>query len=267
VLGSGSRGNAVLIECATDAYVLVDAGFPAAILGERLEAIGVAPEAIEGVVITHEHTDHVRGAAAGARKWGWALYATAGTVSEAATLADADVRTFEPGGVLSLANADIETVSVSHDAADPVAVIVTARRSGARTAVAYDLGQADQALRRKLTDIDVLVLEANHDMGMLRVGPYPLSVQRRIASRTGHLSNDAAAKLARDCVQSGLGELVLAHLSVSCNERRIALTTVAEMLSTTRYRGRVHVAEQDRVAGPFVGRSRRVSSVQLALEF
>jgi phosphoribosyl 1,2-cyclic phosphodiesterase len=154
---------------------------------------------------------------------------------------------------------------VSHDAAEPVAVVVTSRRSGARTAVVYDLGQVDQALRRKLVDLDVLVLEANHDAGMLRAGPYPMSVQRRIGSRMGHLSNDAAARLARDCVQTGLGELVLAHLSMSCNDGRVALVTVADALAPTRYRGRVHVAEQDRVAGPFVGRSRRVASVQLPL--
>lgn len=265
VLGSGSRGNAVLIECADGAHVLVDAGFPPAILKSRLEAAGIAPEAIEGVVLTHEHADHVRGAAAAARRWGWALYATAGTVAGCQTLADADVRTFEPGGTIVLGSADIETVRVSHDAAEPVAVIVTSRRTGSRTAVAYDLGHADQALRRALRDIDVLVLEANHDSGMLRTGPYPMSVQRRIAGRDGHLSNDAAARLARDCAGAGLGELVLAHLSASCNEGRLALGTVADALSPTNYRGRVHVAPQDEVAGPFVGRSRRVSHVQLAL--
>jgi phosphoribosyl 1,2-cyclic phosphodiesterase len=265
VLGSGSRGNAVVIECGDGAHVLVDAGFPPSILARRLEAAGIDPESIEGVVLTHEHADHARGAAAAARKWGWAIYATAGTIAECPGLAEADVRTFEPGGTISLGCADIQTVAVSHDAAEPIAAVVTARRSGARTAVAYDLGQADHALRRTLHDIDVLVLEANHDAGMLRAGPYPPSVQRRIASRTGHLSNEAAARLARDCVSSGLGELVLAHLSASCNDGRVALGTVANALAPTAFRGRVHVAPQDQVAGPFVGRSRRVTHVQLAL--
>lgn len=265
VLGSGSRGNAVLVECADGAHVLVDAGFPPAILGRRLEAAGVAPESIEGVILTHEHADHAKGAAAAARRWGWALYATAGTVAGCESLADADVRTFEPGGTIALGSSDVETVRVSHDAAEPVAVIVTARRTGSRTAVAYDLGHADHALRRVLRDIDVLVLEANHDAGMLRAGPYPPSVQRRISGRAGHLSNDAAARVARDCVETGLGELVLAHLSASCNDARVALGTVAEALVPTGYRGRVHVAPQDTVAGPFIGRSRRLSHVQLAL--
>ena len=266
VLGSGSRGNAVLIECADGAHILVDAGFPPAILARRLEAAGIDPGSIEGVVLTHEHADHARGAAAAARRWGWALYATPGTIAGCPGLADADVRTFDPGGTIALGSADVETVRVSHDAAEPVAVIVTSRRTGSRTAVTYDLGQVDHSLRRALHDIDVLVLEANHDAGMLRAGPYPPSVQRRIAGRTGHLSNEAAARVARDCVESGLGELVLAHLSASCNEARVALGTVAGALVPAGYRGRVHVAPQDQVAGPFIGRSRRVSHVQLALE-
>jgi phosphoribosyl 1,2-cyclic phosphodiesterase len=265
VLGRGSRGNAVVVECGDGTHVLVDAGFPPSILAKRLQAAGIAPEAIEAVVITHEHADHARGAAAAARRWGWDLYATAGTIAECPSLADADVRSFEPGGTLSVGCADIQTVAVSHDASEPVAVVVTSRATGSRTAIAYDLGQVDQPLRRMLHDIDVLVLEANHDMGMLRVGPYPPSVQRRIASRRGHLSNDAAARLARDCAEAGLGELVLAHLSANCNEARIALGTVANVLAPTAFRGRVHVAPQDRVAGPFIGRSRRVSHVQLAL--
>lgn len=265
VLGSGSRGNAVVIDCGDGAHVLVDAGFPRSILARRLVATGIAPEAVEAVIVTHEHHDHARGVASAARKWGWAVYATAGTVAECPELAAVDVRSFEPGGTLSLGCADIETVRVSHDASEPVAVVVTSRRTGSRTAIAYDLGQVDQPLRRMLRDIDVLVLEANHDSGMLRAGPYPMSVQRRIASRTGHLSNDAAARLARDCTAAGLGELVLAHLSANCNEARIALGTVAEALAPTAWRGRVHIAPQDVVAGPFIGRSRRVSHVQLAL--
>jgi len=265
VLGSGSRGNAVVIECGDGAHILVDAGFFPTTLARRLEDAGIAPEAIEAVVVTHEHGDHARGAAAAALRWGWALYATAGTIAESPALADADVRSFEPGGTISLGCVDVETVAVSHDASEPVAVVVTSRRTGSRTAIVYDLGHADQPLRRLLHDIDVLVLEANHDAGMLRAGPYPPSVQRRIASRMGHLSNDAAARLARDCAGSGLGELVLAHLSANCNEARIALGTVAHVLAPTSFRGRVHVAPQDQIAGPFAGRSRRVSHVQLAL--
>jgi phosphoribosyl 1,2-cyclic phosphodiesterase len=246
--------------------VLVDAGFPPRELARRLRSIGVAPEAIEGVVLTHEHADHARGAAAAARRWGWTVYATAGTVAEWRAPEDLEVRTFDPGGVVALGDADVQSVAVSHDAADPVAVVVTARGSGVRTGVVYDLGEAGGALRRALRDIDVLVLEANHDRGMLRAGPYPPSVQRRIASRTGHLSNEAAGVVARECALAGMGELVLAHLSMSCNDGRVALGAIANALAPTRFRGRVHVAQQEQVVGPFVGRARRVMPVQLTLE-
>lgn len=267
VLGSGSAGNAVLVECAPESYLLVDAGFPPAVLARRLAAIGIHPRSIEAVVLTHEHTDHARGAPSAARKWGWTVYATAGTVAAYPGLARvADLRTFDRGGTIALTDADVESVSVSHDAVEPVALVVTARRTGARTAIAYDLGEAGSAVRRALHDIDVLVLEANHDRGMLRAGPYPPSVQRRIASRTGHLSNEAAAYLARECAQAGLGELVLAHLSLTCNDGRIALGTVANALAPTRWHGRVHIAQQEQVVGPFVGRARRLAPVQLTLE-
>ena len=266
VLGSGSAGNAVLLECDGGGSILVDAGFPPTVIAKRLASIGVHPRSIEAVVLTHEHTDHARGAAAAARRWGWTVHATRGTVAACRTLARARVRTFEAGSTIELSEAIVESVAVSHDAADPVAFIVTSRRTGARTAIAYDLGVAGPALRRALHDIDVLVLEANHDRGMLRAGPYPPSVQRRIASRTGHLSNDAAARFARDCTEAGLGELVLAHLSLNCNDGRIALGTVADALAPTRWSGRVHIAQQDRVIGPFAGRVRRVTPVQLTLE-
>jgi phosphoribosyl 1,2-cyclic phosphodiesterase len=266
MLGTGSRGNAVLLECG-DSRLLIDAGFPARVLADRLKVIGVAPESIEAVVLTHEHTDHVRGAAAGARKWGWTLHATEGTVRAYPDLGEADAGTFESGATLTIGDFEVRTVPVSHDAEEPVAVVVTARRGGARVGVAYDLGCASEAVRAAFADLDVLVVEANHDGGMLRTGPYPLCVQHRIASRSGHLSNRAAASLVRACVQPTLGQVVLAHLSDSCNTADLARDAVVSALAGTRFRGLVDVATQDHVAGPYVPRAReRRHSHQLALE-
>jgi phosphoribosyl 1,2-cyclic phosphodiesterase len=261
VLGSGSRGNAVLLECG-DTRVLVDAGFNAATLKERLEQIGVAPESINGVVITHEHHDHVRGAATGARKWGWSLFATEGTTANYAPLVNADVRTFQAGATVTIGRLELRTVVVSHDAAEPVAIVATSTHTGVRAGIAYDLGHVPQAVQRAFSDLDVLVLEANHDEGMLRAGPYPPSVRARIAGPYGHLGNDAAGRMARDSTHRDLNHVVLAHLSESCNEARTAMTTVAAALGNTGFRGTMHVAPQDRVVGPFTARMERTKRAQ-----
>ena len=266
VLGSGSRGNAVLLECG-DTRVLVDAGFNAAALAARLECIGVDPASINGVVITHEHHDHVRGAAAGAKKWGWSLFATEGTAANHAPLARADVRTFESGSTVAIGRLELRTVVVSHDAADPVAIVATSTHTGVRAGIAYDLGHVSHAVQKAFSDLDVLVLEANHDEGMLRAGPYPPSVRARIAGPYGHLGNQAAAKMARESMHRSLNHVVLAHLSESCNEARTAMTTVATALANTDFRGTMHVAPQDTVVGPFTARMERTRRArQLAFE-
>lgn len=256
VLGSGSRGNAVLIECG-ETRVLVDAGFAPREMAGRLAAAGVAPQSIRACVITHEHADHVKGACAGAARWGWALHASEGTLEGCPTLLGADARTFEPGASLDLGGLELRTVPTPHDALAPVAVVATSTRSGARAAVCYDLGHASDPVKVALRDVDLLVLEANHDEAMLRVGPYPRSVQERIAGRRGHLSNGAAARLARESASFNLTHVVLAHLSESCNQPALAERAVSGALTGTRFRGRVHVAPQGAVLGPFTPRLRR----------
>jgi phosphoribosyl 1,2-cyclic phosphodiesterase len=261
VLGSGSRGNAVLLECG-DTRVLVDAGFNAATLGSRLDAIGIAPESLAAVVLTHEHHDHVRGAAAGARKWGWPLYATEGTAANHDPLATADVRTFVSGATITIGRLELKSVRVSHDAAEPVAIVATSTHSGVRAGIAYDLGHVTHSVRRAFQDLDVLVLEANHDEGMLRAGPYPPSVRDRIAGPNGHLGNGAAAKMAQESTHPALNHIVLAHLSESCNLARTAMTTVAAALVKTNFRGTMHVAPQDTIVGPFTARIERTRSAR-----
>jgi phosphoribosyl 1,2-cyclic phosphodiesterase len=157
------------------------------------------------------------------------------------------------GETVALSTLDLATVPVPHDAAQPVAVVATARRSGIRTGVAYDLGHVTDAARAGLANLDLLVLEANHDLDMLRSGPYPVSVADRIAGPRGHLSNAAAADLARAVVHRGLGRIVLAHLSEHCNEPRLAIHAVATALARTRRGGvPVSAASQHAVTGPFL---------------
>jgi len=261
VLGTGSNGNAVLLE-AGGSYVLVDAGLPIRTLVRRLARVHVAPQQIEGVVLTHEHTDHARAAVAGARMFGWRLVATRGTVAAYAALMTAGIDTIRVGERVVLSTMEIDTIPVPHDAAAPIAIVATATRSGFRTGVAYDLGRATDAVRRGLTALDVLIIESNHDDVLLRTGPYPRSVANRIAGPHGHLSNAEAADLVRTVAHRGLTHVVLAHLSANCNEPALALRTMAGALARTRARGASSgVATQDEVAGPFGA----VSSAQLTL--
>jgi phosphoribosyl 1,2-cyclic phosphodiesterase len=264
VLGSGSRGNATVIDNGST-RVLVDAGFSSRELKRRLATAGIAPESIDGLIVTHEHGDHVCGAARSAHRWTWSLHATAGTVEGAPELITADVRTFDAGATLTFGTMSVQTVPTSHDATDPVAVVACDIVSGARAAVVMDLGRMTTHLRDAIRDVDILVLESNHDEGLLARGPYPLSVQRRIAGVTGHLSNREAAMIARVCAHSELQHLVLAHLSEQCNTPDHALASVSAALARSRFRGRVTAAQQDVVHGAFVAGRRGGRAQQLAL--
>jgi phosphoribosyl 1,2-cyclic phosphodiesterase len=256
VLGSGSAGNAVLVECG-ESRVLVDAGFGPRELAARLRSIDIAPQSIEACVVTHEHTDHIKGAAAAARRWGWTLYASAGTVDASPTLQVAGCRTIAAGERVTLARLEVTTHAIPHDAAGPIGVRLTALATGATAAVCTDVGHVSDGVRTLCAGADVLVLESNHDEGMLRAGPYPPFVQSRIASRVGHLSNRASAQLARDVVHADLAHVVLAHLSEQCNDHGIAYRASTDQLRRTRFRGTVSVAMQHGVVGPFAPRPGR----------
>ena len=267
VLGSGSSGNAVLIETARS-RILVDAGFAPRVLKRRLAVAGVAPESIEAVVVTHEHTDHVKGVAAAARKWGWTIVSTAGTRMMCPDWSG--LRSILTPRKSSVVVGDfyLETVPVSHDAIEPIGVIVTSLNEGIRAGIIYDLGHVTESVSRALDKLDILVLEANHDEAMLRAGPYPPSLQRRISGHFGHLSNRAAAQTASQSIHVGLNNIVLAHLSEKNNTPRTALKTVGEALRRAGFKGRLTASSQDGVVGPFTaGTNTGVASapVQLAL--
>lgn len=256
MLGSGSAGNAVLVECG-ETRVLVDAGFAPRTLASRLQSIGIAPASISACIVTHEHTDHVKGAAAGARKWGWSLYASAGTVDAWPELQEAGCTRVTEGRAVHLDRLDATTFATPHDAAGPVGVRLACTRTGAAAVVCTDVGHASESVRTLCAGADLLVIESNHDEGMLRAGPYPPSVQARIASRTGHLSNRACADLVRGAVHKDLAHVVLAHLSERCNDHGLAHQTTADALRRTRYRGALSVAMQHDVVGPFLPRAGR----------
>lgn len=245
-LGSGSGGNAFLVE-SEDARVLLDAGFSGRELAHRLEALRVAPEEVDAVVVTHEHRDHARGAGVGARRWGWTLYMNGPTRRGCAVLlrGDEDVRPLPAdGAALRIGSLAVAPVGTCHDAARPVAVTVRHAGSGLKLGVATDLGRATTPVREALRGCAFLVLEANHDERLLREGPYPWGVKRRIGGSRGHLSNRLAAHLARELAHPRLAGVLLAHLSAECNEPARAVDRVGEGLLGTAYRGVLAAATQ-----------------------
>lgn len=254
-LGSGSKGNAILVESG-DSRLLVDCGFAPRTLAQRLRDVGVAPASISDCIITHEHVDHCRGAAAAAEKWGWRLHATAGTAAGCAELPAERLETFASGATLAVAGLTVQTVASPHDANEPVVLVVTSR-SGVRVGIAYDLGHVPERIAGALQELDLLVLESNHDEGMLWSGPYPPSVRARIASGTGHLSNRAAADFARQAVGRGVAHVLLAHMSEKCNDHGIAVTGMQGALRRTSFRGQVAPLPQHAACGPFLPRSAR----------
>ncbi len=212
VLGSGSAGNAVVFECG-GRRLLVDAGFSCRQLEKRLAAVGAAADDFEGIVLTHEHGDHVRGARRFAKRHRVPILATAGTLTAARLRnAAAGSVTLRAGRPHELETFRLEPFSVPHDARDPIGLVVESP-GGRRVGIVSDLGALQASTRGRLRDLDALILESNHDVEMLRSGPYPWVLKRRIAGGRGHLSNDDAARGLLEVLDDRLATVVLYHLS------------------------------------------------------
>lgn len=249
VLGSGSKGNAVVIESA-GRTLLVDAGFSCRELDRRLELLGSSGARVDAVVLTHEHSDHTRGIDVLARRWRVPFYATEGTL-EASRLSDGAARrarALRSGWPFEIAGFCVEAFSLPHDARDPVGFVVE-DAAGHRIGVVGDLGARSQLAWARLRDLDILILETNHDLTMLRDGPYPWSLKQRVASRHGHLSNREAAEGLRELLEiSGADRLqavVPYHLSQTNNLPEIAAEALGEVLERGGSPARLVLASQD----------------------
>lgn len=252
-LSSGSKGNAVLVE-GRDGALLVDAGLSARDLLARIALAGADPAAIEAVLVTHEHTDHVRGLDAFVKRLEIPVYATSGTIAEfllhrkpsKQAITTCAVRALEPFAVGEFV---IESLPLSHDAREPCGYTIS--EDGARLGYCTDTGIVPDGVRDRLAACDALVLEANHCPRMLEEGPYPAMLKRRIRSRRGHLSNDQTADLLRS-FSGDLAAVMLAHLSDTNNtpERaRIAAESAFGLFSSDV---QLSVALQQTVSGPMV---------------
>lgn len=244
MLGSGSGGNAVLVESAGE-RLLIDNGFGTRTIANRLKAVGVVPHSIGAVLVTHEHVDHSSGVPSAATKWNWKVIASAGTLGALQHVPAGKRIALRSGEPAVFGGFEIMGVRVPHDATEPMGFVVTARASGARLGVATDLGEVPAALLAAFERLDVLILESNHDEVMLRSGPYPPFLKERILARTGHLSNaDCGAALAA-LAHRGLTHVVLAHLSETNNAPDVARRAAAAALRKAGWRGTLRVAAQD----------------------
>ncbi|MEW6263702.1 MAG: MBL fold metallo-hydrolase [Thermodesulfobacteriota bacterium] len=246
-LASGSKGNALWVETG-DGAVLVDAGLAGRELMRRLDAAGLNPGALQAILISHEHRDHVSGAGVLARRLRLPIYLNQATRRRAAFLLDhVETRDFRTGEPFRLAGLAIQPFSVSHDAADPSGFIF--ERQGVKLGLATDLGVSTSLVRERLAGCRGLILEANHDPQMLMNGPYPWEIKMRVKSRHGHLSNQDAAELLAQVAHAGLAHVVLAHLSEVNNRPELALAVVGSAVNTPA-RGFTLTAAGQHAPGP-----------------
>ena len=226
VLGSSSSGNSTLVE-ADGGSVLVDAGFSCREITRRLSAVGADVADLRALVLTHEHTDHVSGVRVLARRHDLPVVATRGTI-RGARRAVSGLRVLRTsyGEVREEGAFHVSLVPVPHDAAEPAAVRLDV--DGTRLLIATDMGHFPWSLVEQAQDMDALVLESNHDERMLRTGPYPEFLKRRIGGPDGHLSNNESAMALRALLGPSTRTVLLGHLSQRNNTEELALRTVLE---------------------------------------
>ncbi len=251
-IASGSSGNCIYLG-EEDGGILIDAGISRKRIVTGLERKGLSLDDIKAIFITHEHSDHISGLGPVLRKNPIPVYATADTVSaiwEKTNMNNISPELFHsirPEEEIEAGEMLVRPFSISHDAVDPVCY--TVEKQGKRAAVATDMGCFDDTIIRVLGQCDSVLIEANHDINMLQVGPYPYSLKMRILGNKGHLSNISCADLIKEILHKDLKHLVLGHLSRENNFPQLAYRTVLDELEKTETWGtldtRLMVASRD----------------------
>ncbi len=228
VLGSGSGGNCTLVETERT-RLLIDAGFGTRSLSRRLAGSGIGPSSIDAIVVTHGHRDHVAGVKSLLKKHRAVLYVNEGTRQETPLLDGVDrCEVFRSNRPFQIGDVSIEAFEVPHDAAEPVGFCI--RSDGIKGVLATDIGQVTPQLVEQAQQCRWLVLEANHDEELLKIGPYPWVLKRRVLGNRGHLSNAALAEFVLQQFDGAASHLFLAHLSRQNNHPELALETVRKAL-------------------------------------
>jgi phosphoribosyl 1,2-cyclic phosphodiesterase len=229
ILGSGSSGNCAYLET-DETRILIDAGFSVRQIRQRLATIGRAPEGLSGILVTHEHTDHINGLVGLSSKLNIPLYCNRMTKEAIELQLDArfDCRIFSTGASFEVGDIGVDTFSIPHDASDPVGFLL--QTATARIGFLTDLGHATKLVLERIRSANVLVLESNHDFKLLQESSRPWSLKQRIAGRHGHLSNTDAADAAEKIMSAELRHVYLGHLSRECNRPEIAQQVMCERL-------------------------------------
>lgn len=231
ILASGSTGNSFFV-ATEQVRLLVDVGLSAKRIEGLLREIGEDPATLNGILITHEHIDHIRGLSVLARRYQLPIYTNHATwqaiTRMTKDLDDSLVQTFQVGESHQLGDVRVESFGISHDAVEPMGFTFTQQEK--KISYVTDLGYVSEKIKEHIYNSDVLVMEANHDVGMLRMGRYPWSLKRRILGDSGHLSNEACADALIDVIGKATKSVYLAHLSKENNLIDLANMTVSQML-------------------------------------
>lgn len=227
-LGSGSEGNSLLVQ-AGNTTLMLDCGFSVNETVSRLSRLGLQAEQINGILVTHEHSDHIGGVARLARKFKLPVWMTHGTLLTQTAFADISVTELNPHLCIAIGDIEVQPFLVPHDAREPVQYVFSdgTRRLGVLT----DTGHITPHIEASLAGCHALVLECNHDEEMLRTGRYPPTLKQRVGGRFGHLSNRQAAGLLAGMDTSLLRYIVAAHLSKQNNRPELAAQALSEVLS------------------------------------
>lgn len=246
ILGSGSGGNAAYLECGKT-RILIDVGLSGKQIRDRLLKINRSPETLSGIIISHEHTDHIKGLLMIAARLGIPVYTNRLTSESIVEYFDEKFcfKIFQNGESFEVGDIEVEVFSVPHDAVDPIGLsfITNSGKIGYVT----DIGCVTALTAERFRSAQVLVVEANHDVEMLRNDPHrPWSLKQRIMGKHGHLSNESAAELIERTITENLQHITLAHLSQECNLPELAVKVVSKKLQTIGARHiTVRAASQD----------------------
>lgn len=252
-IASGSSGNCIYAGSA-DTSVLIDAGISGKRIEQGLNGMDLTTSDVNGILVTHEHSDHIKGLGVLARRYGIPIYATKGTIeairgmTAVGKIPEGILHVVEADKPFSIGDLSVEPFAISHDAAEPVGYRIA--HNGKSAAVATDMGCYNDYIVGRLSGLDVLLLESNHDVRMLEAGRYPYYLKRRILGEKGHLSNETAGQLLCRVLHDGIREIFLGHLSRENNYEALAFETVCDevTLGDNPYRSsdfRISIAHRD----------------------